>query len=377
MSYDLPIRMRRLPPVFVFGLLGLVLAAAAPPPPSKTKTKVSAAVEKKYKAALSRGRKLEAGKDYPGAIRAFQAALALIPDDPWALSELGWAAFLAKDLTLAAESTRRAVAANGEPKQKAASLYNLAMIEEALGHNQAASKALVGSLDIRSTRAARAELVKVDPATAAAIDPFAPKPMKGPFASLAEFCKTVEVPPKGWSKEDCQCDWEKPIWDAAAAKAALAPPYQAARVFENNCVDDPEENLALKLKDGWYVAPEVGFRNWGGHCENEIDEPGLAWENGKRWLVLGTGQSSECWSNHEDWNSMWTTTWMTIVAIGPSGRPSATPRLATTNHQETNDEVNTDVALDVEFGDGVIEVKGKADKGDPFNVLGKHLLKFP
>jgi hypothetical protein len=364
--------MRRLPPVFVFGLLGLVLAAAAPAPPPASKTKVSPAVKKEYKAALSRGRQLEKGKDYPGAVRAFQAALAVIPDDPWALSELGWAAFLARDLTLAAQSTRRAIAMNGEPKQKSASLYNLGMIEEALGHNQAASEALLDSLAIRPTRAARAELLKVDPAAAAAIDPFAPTPMKGPFASLAEFCKTVEA-----SSKNCSCDWDEPKWEAAKAKAKLEPPYQDARVFESMCNDAPEENLALKLKDGWYVAPDVGEPNWGGYCKNKLEVPGLIWENGKRWLVLEVGQSSECWSVHEDFNSTWTTSWITIVAIGPSGRPSATPRLATTNHSETNGEVNSDVALDVQFGDGVIEVNGKADKGDPFDVLGKHLLKFP
>jgi len=82
--------------VAVFSLLAVFLVGAAAPPPNAPK--VSPEVKKKYKAALSRGRKLEKGKDYKGAVGAFQAALAVIPDDPWALSELGWAAYLAKGL---------------------------------------------------------------------------------------------------------------------------------------------------------------------------------------------------------------------------------------------------------------------------------------
>ena len=65
------------------------------------------------------------------------------------------------------------------------------------------------------------------------------------------------------------------------------------------------------------------------------------------------------------------------MAIGPSGRPSATPRLATADHDESSEHVQSDVDLDVKFGDGVIEVSGKADKVDAAEVLGTHPLKFP
>ena len=76
---------------------------------------------------------------------------------------------------------------------------------------------------------------------------------------------------------------------------------------------------------------------------------------------------------------------MTIVAIGPSGAPSATPRLTIQDHLKAEEEdqldpgekVQIDVNLHVKFGDGIIEVSGKADKENAHEVIGTHPLTFP
>jgi Flp pilus assembly protein TadD len=50
----------------------------------------SAKPDAAYRDAMAEGRKLERLGDHTGAIRAFERAVAVRPDDAAALSELGW-----------------------------------------------------------------------------------------------------------------------------------------------------------------------------------------------------------------------------------------------------------------------------------------------
>jgi tetratricopeptide (TPR) repeat protein len=354
-------------PFFLVACLAAGSAAFAAPPPKIEK--VGADAQRKYNVALARGRKLEDKKDYPGAVAAFQEALTAIPDDPWALSELGWAAYLAKDLALAEKATRQAIAVNGEPNQKGASLYNLGKIEEAKGNKAAAARAYAASLQARPNKTVRAALIALDPAAAAALDPFSPQPMLGPFPTPAAFCAQL----KDDDGNACNCA-EQPI--ATFEGKDLAPPYLHAQVLESSCDPGTQEALALETKAGWFVAPNAGERNRGGHCNNQFTVEGIHFENGKKWLVLTDSQYTNCWSNHEDDNFSLEVhaQWQTIVGIGPSGKPSATPRLTVIDQDEGSGKKVRDYAALVGFGDGAIEISGSAE--DPA-LVGKHVLRFP
>ena len=106
--------------------------APAPKPTAKPKappvTKEAQAI---YIKGLTEGRVLAKKKQWAEAQAKFEAALAAIPMDSRALSELGWAAFQAGDLPRAREANRDSVKAATEDKLKAASLYNLGRVAEA------------------------------------------------------------------------------------------------------------------------------------------------------------------------------------------------------------------------------------------------------
>ena len=81
-----------------------VIPAATRPP--RSRETLSAEERRKYSSALDRGRRLHGEEDYDGAIEAYGDALALLPDDPRTLSELGWAQIFA-GVSLCTKSTRR------------------------------------------------------------------------------------------------------------------------------------------------------------------------------------------------------------------------------------------------------------------------------
>src|ERR1700689_4365607 len=63
--------------------------------------KLPAADQKTYAAALQKGRDFQAKKKWADAEAAFGDCLKIAPDDATALGELGWTAYLAKDLATA------------------------------------------------------------------------------------------------------------------------------------------------------------------------------------------------------------------------------------------------------------------------------------
>src|SRR5205807_4352238 len=80
------------------------VAAAAP-------AQLSGDDAKRFKAALAEGRKADRAGDHAAATAAFARAAALKPGDAAVLSELGWAAYQAKDVARAEQATRDAIAA--------------------------------------------------------------------------------------------------------------------------------------------------------------------------------------------------------------------------------------------------------------------------
>ena len=129
-------------------------------------------------------------QDPRAAMQAFGRAVELRPQSAQALSELGWAAFLAGDLSRA-EQARIAAASLSTctEHQRAASLYNLGRVVEARGDIRGAVKAYTDSLTYRASNVVLSRLAQIDPQAAAAADPLRPQPMSGPFSSLAAYCE--------------------------------------------------------------------------------------------------------------------------------------------------------------------------------------------
>ncbi len=108
------------------------------------------AQEDAFRDDLSRGRKEVKAKRYAEGIKAFEAALKIDPNHPSALAELGWAAFLSDDLTVAERYTRRAIDSTGaSDRTRGAALYNLGRILEERDDKIAAATAYTRSLRLR------------------------------------------------------------------------------------------------------------------------------------------------------------------------------------------------------------------------------------
>src|SRR4051812_33150108 len=151
--------------------------AAAPATAAK---KITKAEQRRYRAALRAGRSKLKKKDAKGAVASFEAALVAVPDDARALSELGFAAFLAGDLVKARQATERSIAAAGDPKLRAASMYNLGRILEAQGKKDDAVEIYRRSLALRPNAIVRDRLVKLDP-DAKPDEPIVPQELDGPY----------------------------------------------------------------------------------------------------------------------------------------------------------------------------------------------------
>lgn len=132
-------------------------AVAAPITPEARRT---------YWAALTEGRTKTVAAKYPDAIAAFTRALAAIPDDGRALSERGYARFLAKDLDAAAADFERALLTTSatDTGLRAQIEFNLGLVDEQRGTKgdlaarKAAGVHFLRSHELHPTNAAREKI---------------------------------------------------------------------------------------------------------------------------------------------------------------------------------------------------------------------------
>lgn len=237
----------------------------------KQDEKLSATEAKAYKDALADGRKHHIAKKYKDAVASFEKALTVNPDDRRALSELGYAAYFAKDFSLAEEATRKAIERSSDPGIKGADLYNLGLIQVAQGKNADAIASYTRSLEARPNRTVREALSKLDSAAAARFDPINPIALDGPFASLDAWCQvaskdeTLTEQSKGCFtnlEKDPASGLDGPL-KAAKVKAPYkevkiialtAPLYSDGSVTEfDRTTRDVSYNLAIRTDTGWYV----------------------------------------------------------------------------------------------------------------------------
>jgi len=102
-----------------------------------------------YREHLEAGRKLAHAAKWGEACREFEAALAAVPMDARALSELGWATFQAGDYDRARQANADSVRVAVEPALKAAGLYNLGRVAEATGEREQAAQLYRESIRLR------------------------------------------------------------------------------------------------------------------------------------------------------------------------------------------------------------------------------------
>lgn len=242
-------------------------APAAPPPaadkPPVPKDTLDKQARARYRAALADGRALHRKGDYPAAIAAFERALAVDPDDPRALAELGWAAFFARDLDLADAKTRAALARSADARGKGAALYNLGRIAEERGDKDQAIAHYKHSLQERPNDTVRDRLAALDPAAVVAYDVFTPVPLAGPFATLKAFCaghKTIDG-------DTHPCDPDAPlsadVYDGPTAIARGQAPILEARILWApgapglSLEAEVLIHLAIRTDQGWFVSQPV------------------------------------------------------------------------------------------------------------------------
>lgn len=121
----------------------------------------AAELQAKLRERLRQGRDLVQAKKYEAGMAAFERALAIEPNDPRLLSEIGWAAFLAGDLERAEQANRDSVRFATDPNIQGASLYNLGRVAEARDQPNVAARYYMRSLAVRANDTVTARLEKL------------------------------------------------------------------------------------------------------------------------------------------------------------------------------------------------------------------------
>jgi hypothetical protein len=310
------------------------IGAPQDPTPSPAADVRAATPTPSYEPAMAEGREAFTKQDYAAAVVAFERALVATPDDPRALSELGWAALHAGDLALAERVLVRATEQGGEPRIAAASFYNLGRVREAQGRMSDAAALYERSLGLRDARTVRARLGQLALAPAkAALDV---ELLVGPFAELAQWCDDhVHAATPGATP---RCDTELPPRRGLVIEQ---PTFEsAAGILEARFVattDDGDggalvqHHLAVRTEAGWFVRVDVAAHGNAGpgsgraelsHLGVEIVEvvpaggPELMVRVDEAWLETTRGPGGVL---HEDRRSD-----RIFCGVGPSGRPACT-----------------------------------------------------
>jgi tetratricopeptide (TPR) repeat protein len=291
------------------------LAAAAPTdaqkPPGPDPRLAAQERVKTMAAELRRGRALANKNQHAEAVKAFDAALRAVPDEPRVLNELGFSLRAAGDLARAEEICKKA-AQTKEPPLRAPALYNLGRVLEQRNDKAGAIAAYSESLKLRENKTVRERLLSLDPT--AASDRTRPQPLDGPVASIDAWCKAQK-------DEECHLDGgaisfqhNKPI-----------APWKEMRLFTIG--DSPEMCvLAVRTTRGWFAGKllscrESEFRHG---VQSDVDM-------GARLILSFTGTDSMRDYDEELGHSYCCidADFEAVIAcgVGPSGVPHCTPEI--------------------------------------------------
>jgi len=245
----------RVPAILLLLAAAPSLAVSADAGATGASAQPSAKQTARFNAEFTRGRKLSAQKRWVDAIRAFEAALQLVPMSQQALTDLGWAAFNAGDRSKARKATRDALRAATFPDVRAAVLYNLGRISEADGDKAAAGTYYEQSLALR------------------------------PNATVEERLKALRggVPPTAWS----------PVLAAAPACATPMAPEKLCACLITEVLgteEEPADQPCVLTKDARLPA---SFRLVTAKNRTELEALVylVAVENKRAWAVAPIGHA--------------------------------------------------------------------------------------
>jgi tetratricopeptide (TPR) repeat protein len=274
-----------------------------------------------YRIELQRGRKAVSEGAYPDAITAFETALRARPADPVALSELGWAAFLAGDMMRARSTTNQALTLAKDRSLRAACLYNLGRIAEGNGDPKAAIEAYRGSVQLRKNAEVNGRLAALD-STTLAYTPLTNTVLQGPFPSLAAYCDKIR------RSQDDQCPGKfvsaNQYFDRQDTLMQSPAPLRTVRVISvmppmgvgglNTC------HLVAETVNGWYGMPLESDNGCFPHALVLQDQgpgrpPVIALKHLTFPAIMLNNRPNSRWIGYYQ-------EWLYVCAVGQTGKPT-------------------------------------------------------
>jgi Flp pilus assembly protein TadD len=330
-------------------------ATAAPTAPGKPKAGKPAAAKpskeqlKTYRTHLRAGRKLGKDKKWGEAAAEFEKALAALPGDARALSELGWAAFNAGDYAKARKANADSVKQAIDKNVKAASLYNLGRVEEATGNKEAAAKLYQESLTLRPNKIVAERLKSLggkepEPGPAPAGDELAcgkPMPLEAICGCLKQQAEELDEDGAGADAAELGCEVEP------------EGKIPGVRVVSADMSDMEQTHvLAAKVPGGWAVVTVL----------EDVYNPGAfgiseSWElvsmeqvtvGGKQLLRITTKKSrhdSDLGINEEEDEE---TTSLTVCVLGDDKTATTCPLSLPLSARYVRDRIFDESELDEE-----------------------------
>jgi tetratricopeptide (TPR) repeat protein len=204
---------------------------------------VPPAARAEYRERLAAGRKHAKDKRWGEAVTEFEGALAAIPMDGRALSELGWVAFQAGDHAKARKANADAVRVTHDRELKGASLYNLGRVAEAQSDASGAARFYRESMALRPHKAVAARLAALGKKPPAPGEAALEAPCAEPAAQAAVCdCLKKSVEPEEGEAVACEV-----VDDVVLPEGAVI-----ARVDQSST--EHQFYLLVEGKRGWAVA---------------------------------------------------------------------------------------------------------------------------
>jgi hypothetical protein len=261
------------------------------------------------------------------------------------------------------------------------------------GDKPAAIAAYTHSLKARQNGTVRARLATLDPAAAAALDPFLPRPMGLHDETLAEICETELSVNKETAAER---DKDYPDGEVAKMRCTCKPkaiekgllkkppaPYRSVRIFQSGCERGggmSDNNfvdviLAVQLADGFYWET-LDTSESGHYCWETFQLVELAVRDvvpgGAPEIVVRWSENHECRSGEADLEQH-----LRVLGIGPSGKPSITP-IIDLGGEHHGDDSEDEKEVTSDLADATFDARGQlVIKADGAKSGDRHTLVFP
>ena len=352
--------------------------ATAPAKKAPPATKEQRAAYVKH---LRAGLAAQKANEWAKAVTELEAALAAVPGDQRALTELGWSAMNAGDYAKARKVDEEAIGVTGDRQVKAMGLYNLGLVQEKLGDKDGALRSLVASLQLRPNATVEKEVGKLG------AKPEADAPVCPTGKTGCECASAVAFPTSGSGDDPPTCLDDGP------------PPAGLAGWHEVTTKQYWQEWTYLVDEHGQIIGPVTGGGDHGHFSEGlVVAKIEVKTIGGHRVLWVET--KDEIGTTHPNWvddqhqeeiDTSTTRTAITLCVIGDDKTPTRCPLRDATHERsmvedvydddgkpipskpETRQDTKFDVAI---AGDGTATVKlvsGAVDSTES-GAVGPHEL---